>query len=73
MQDSMQSKERIGEIVEFVERQQEAIENINQNLKDISYMVENNTQSAVENTSISQQLGDCAKSLMETAESFSLR
>ncbi len=73
MKDSVESKKYTMEIVGFVEQQQNAISKINDNLKDISHMVESNAASAEENTAISQQLGECAQSLMNTADSFRLR
>jgi methyl-accepting chemotaxis protein len=73
MNDSVESKKYTMEIVGFVEQQQNAISKINDNLKDISHMVESNAASAEENTAISQQLGECAQSLMNTADSFRLR
>lgn len=73
MYDSLQSKKCSMEIAEFIENQQKSIEQINETLKEISEMVENNAASAQENMAISLQLGECAKNLMETADSFSLR
>ncbi|MGN1159111.1 MAG: methyl-accepting chemotaxis protein [Lachnospiraceae bacterium] len=73
MNDSVQSKQHIDEIVEFVEKQQRAIEDINEKLKEVAEIVENNAASAEENTAISQQLNECAQSLKQTADSFTLR
>lgn len=73
MNDSVQSKIHMDEIVEFVEKQQKAIEDINQELKDVAEIVENNAASAEENTAISQQLNECAQSLKQMADSFQLR
>lgn len=73
MNDSVQSKQHIDEIVEFVEKQQKAIENVNEELKDVAESVENNAASAGENTAISQQLNKCAHSLNQMADSFVLR
>lgn len=42
-------------------------------LQNISVMVENNAASAQENSAISTQLGECAKSLMETIDQFDLK
>ena len=73
MNDSVQSKLHIDEIVEFVEKQQKAIEDVNQELKEVAGIVENNAASAEENTAISQQLNECAQSLKQMADSFTLR
>lgn len=73
MNDSVQSKQHIDEIVEFVEKQQRAIEDINEKLKEVAEIVENNAASAEENTAISQRLNECAQSLKQTADSFTLR
>lgn len=73
MNDSAQSKRHIDEIVEFVEKQQRAIEDINQELKEVAKSVENNAASAEENTAISQQLNECAQSLKQLADSFRLK
>lgn len=73
MQDSLSAKQHIGEIVEFVEQQKSAIENINNNLKEIAGMVESNAASAQENTAICQQLGECADNLKNTSDMYELR
>lgn len=73
MEDSVQSKQHIDEIVEFVEKQQKAIEDVNEELKEVAEIVENNAASAEENTAISQQLNECAQSLKKMADSFTLR
>ena len=73
MNDSIQSKEHMDAIVEFVENQQRAIEEINAELKEVASLVETNAASAQENTAISQQLNDCAQSLKNMADSFTLR
>ncbi|MDO4514297.1 MAG: methyl-accepting chemotaxis protein [Lachnospiraceae bacterium] len=73
MNDSVQSKQHIDEIVELVEKQQGAIENVNQELKEVAGIVENNAASAQENTAISQELNECAQSLKQMADSFALR
>ena len=73
MNDSAKSKQHIDEIVEFVKSQQKAIEDINAELKEVAEIVENNAASAQENTAISQQLNECAKSLKQTTDSFILR
>jgi len=71
--DSAQSKQHIDEIVEFVEKQQTAIEDVNNELREVAESVENNAASAEENTAISQQLNECAQSLKQMADSFCLR
>lgn len=71
--DSAQSKQHIDEIVEFVEKQQTAIEDVNNELREVAESVENNAASAEENTAISQQLNECAQSLKQMADSFRLR
>lgn len=73
MNDSIRSKEHMDAIVEFVENQQKAIEDINAELKEVADLVETNAASAQENTAISQQLNECAQSLKHMADSFSLR
>ncbi|MGN0378343.1 MAG: methyl-accepting chemotaxis protein [Butyrivibrio sp.] len=71
--DSVESKKHIDEIVEYVEEQQKEIEDINRKLKDIAEMVESNAASAQENTAISQQLSESAQSLRNTADSYRLQ
>ena len=71
--DSVRSKKYLEEIVDFVKIQQEAIESVNNELKEVSGVVENNAASAEENTAISQQLNECAQSLKKMADSFTLR
>lgn len=73
MNDSVQSKQHMDEIVEFVEKQQKAIEDVNAELKEVAESVENNAASAQENTAISQQLNECAQSLKQMADSFTLQ
>ncbi len=73
MADSVQSKQHIDEIVEYVEKQQKAIEDVNEELKEVAESVGKNAASAEENTVISQQLNECAHSLKEMADSFTLR
>ena len=70
---SAQASQNVDEIVEFVKNQQKAIEDINAELKEVAEIVENNAASAQENTAISQQLGDCARSLKQTTDSFILK
>lgn len=73
MNDSVQSKQHIDEIVKSVEQQQKAIEDVNEKLKEVAESVENNAASAQENTAISQQLDECAQSLKQMADSFTLQ
>ncbi len=73
MSDSVQSKQHIDEIVEYVKKQQHAIEDINEQLKEVAEGVKNNAASAEENTTISQQLNECAQSLKQMVASFTLR
>ena len=73
MNDSVLSKQHIDEIVEFVKEQQKAIENVNDELKEVAENVENNAASAEENTAISVQLNECAQILKEMADSFKLQ
>lgn len=73
MNDSVQSKEHMDAIVEFVEKQQKAIEAVNEELKEVAGLVETNAASAEENTAISQQLNECAQSLKRMADSFTLQ
>ena len=72
MKASVQSKEHIAHIVEFVEYQKAAIENINEALKGIADMVGNNAASAEENQAICLQLADSSEGLKATAESFKM-
>ncbi len=73
MSDSVQTKQHIDEIVEFVNRQQGAIEDVNEKLIEVAKSVESNAASAQENTAISHQLDECAHSLKQMADSFELR
>ncbi len=73
MSDSAQSKQHMDEIVEFVKKQQKAIEDVNEELREVAEIVENNAASAQENTAISQQLNECAQSLQQMVDSFTLR
>lgn len=70
--DSVLSKQHIDEIVDFVRSQQKAIENVNEELKEVAEIVENNAASAQENNAISQQLNECAQSLKQMADSYIL-
>lgn len=71
--DSAEAKLHIDEIVDAVEKQQSAIEDVNTELKQVAEIVETNAASAEENTAISQQLNICAQELQQMAESFTLR
>lgn len=73
MNESVQSKEHMDAIVEFVENQQKAIEAVNEELKEVAGLVETNAASAEENTAISQQLNECAHNLNRMADSFTLQ
>ncbi len=73
MNDSVQSKHHIDEIVEFVENQQKSIEDVNEKLKEVAESVGSNAKSAEENSAISQQLNACAQSLKQMADSFVLK
>lgn len=73
MNDSAESKQHMDAIVEFGEKQQKAIEDVNEELKKVAKLVENNAARAQENTAISQQLNECAQSLKQMADSFTLR
>ena len=70
---SVNNTKAVAEIVEFVGEQKRSSEEISENLKSISSMVETNAASAQENSAISAQLGECAKSLMETIDQFDLK
>ncbi|MGN0346726.1 MAG: methyl-accepting chemotaxis protein [Lachnospiraceae bacterium] len=67
-----QSKRHLEEIVAAVQGQQSAIENINEAMRKIASMVENNAANAEENAAICSQLMDCSHILMNTAETFKL-
>lgn len=73
MEDSQESARHIGQIVDFVNRQKEAIENISVAMNEIAAMVENNAASAQENQAICIQLGESAQTLKNTASEFRLR
>lgn len=70
---SASNSQMVNEIVSFVETQKNSANEISASLKKISEMVENNAASAEENSAISQCLGDCAKSLMDTISQFKLK
>ncbi|MGN0327126.1 MAG: methyl-accepting chemotaxis protein [Lachnospiraceae bacterium] len=73
MEDSQESTRHIGQIVDFVNRQKDAIENISAAMNEIAAMVENNAASAQENQAICIQLGESAQTLKNTASEFRLR
>lgn len=70
---SVENVKMVSDIVGFVESQKESSVGISASLRSISEMVENNAAAAQENSAISIQLGDCAKSLMETVAQFKLK
>jgi len=69
---SVENAKLVDEIVNFVELQREAASVISDDLRSISDMVESNAASAEENSAIAISLGECAKSLMDTIDQFSL-
>lgn len=70
---SAQNTEMVTEIVDFVENQRISTAEISSNLQKISEMVETNAASAQESSAISNQLGECARILMETITQFHLK
>lgn len=70
---SADNSQMVNEIANFVETQKNSANEISASLGKISAMVENNAASAEENSAISQCLGDCAKSLMDTVSQFRLK
>lgn len=70
---SEQAKHHIDVIVDAVRGQQNAIERINQAMRNIASMVENNAASAQENAAICSQLIECSQVLKDTADSFQLQ
>jgi len=70
---SNENAKLVEEIANFVELQREAANVISADLKNISDMVESNAACAEENSAIAISLGECAKSLMDTIDQFSLR
>lgn len=70
--DSVMSKKNIDEIVGFVKEQQQAIENINESIKNLALVIETNAASAEENAAISEQLIGCAGTLKNTVDEFEL-
>lgn len=69
---SVESTKMVDQIVQFVETQKETAGEISGDIRKISKMVESNAASAQENSAISDNLGDCAKSLMDTISQFQL-
>ncbi len=63
----------VNEIVSFVDTQKSSADEILANIRAISGMVENNAASAEENAAISDSLGSCAQSLMNTVAQFRLK
>lgn len=63
----------VDEIVAFVETQKNSADEISASIGKISEMVGNNAASAEENSAISSNLGECAKSLMDMIAQFRLR
>lgn len=70
--DSVMSEKNIDEIVGFVKGQQQAIENINESIKNLALVIETNAASAEENAAISEQLIGCAGTLKNTVDEFEL-
>lgn len=70
---SVENSRMVGEIVGFVETQKQSAGEISNNLSAITKIVENNAASAQENSAISVNVGECAKSLMDTISQFRLR
>jgi len=70
---SKASDNMINEIIKVVDVQKNSVDNVSDNLKDISEMVENNAAIAEENFAISTQLGECATSLLDTIAKFKLK
>ena len=63
----------VDEIVSFVDTQKSSADEILENIRSISGMVESNAASAQENAAISASLGECAQSLMDTVAQFKLK
>lgn len=70
---SVENTRMVGEIASFVETQKQSANEIFTNLSSITEMVETNAAGAQENSAISNSMGDCAKSLMDTISQFRLR
>lgn len=72
IQDSMDSKKKIDDIVSFVSNQQKAIKNIDAEIQALAEEVETNAASAEENAAISGQLISCAEALKDTVDEYKL-
>lgn len=70
---AVENGKMVNEIVGFVETQKTSASEISASLHDISELVEGNAANAEENSAISVQLGECAKSLMGTIAEFKLK
>lgn len=70
---AMNNAKAVSDIVDFVDAQKSASNEILESIQSISSMVETNAASAEENSAISIQLGECAKVLMETINQFDLK
>ena len=73
IQDSLQSRDKILEITEFVRSQNEAVKKIEMGIQEIAQVIETNAAASQENTAISDELITCANTLLETVESYKLR
>ena len=63
----------VDEIVGFVETQKSSADEISVSIRKISDMVENNAASSQENSAISSNLRECARSLMDMIAQFRLK
>lgn len=70
---STENTRMVGEIVGFVETQKQSADEIFNNLSMITEIVETNAAAAQENSAISNNMGECAKSLMDTISNFRLK
>lgn len=73
IQDSLQSRDKILEITEFVRSQNEAVKKIEMGIQEIAQVIETNAAASQENTAISDELITCANTLLETVEGYKLR
>lgn len=73
IQYSVENTEIVDSIVKEVSIQRDSLEEIVSSFKDISSMIESNAASAQENSALAIQLGECAKSLSGTVNSYKLR
>ena len=73
VKDSLDSENKIDEIVEYVKKQQISIEKMDASIREIAKVVETNAASAEENTAISQELSECSQTLYDMATAFNLR